>query len=140
MALITRNVAKGVAPRVHEPRAKAKPHTKKNNTKSKPKPKASRKRAATSDQESEEEEGDLSDSSIVKPKKKKSKQQHMEESSSEEEVETVDQDIGPSAKETEEVEDGTGERGLDNEQEVSTHQSGLAYCGETYHNLGRWFE
>ena len=85
MPLITCNLAKGIAPRLHEPKPKAKSHTKMDGSKAKPTPKNC-KRVATSDEESEEEAGSdsqLSDDEAMKPKKKESKRQHVQESDSE---------------------------------------------------------
>jgi len=75
MPITTRTIAKGVAPRLHQPKP-----TKKHSKKTVPKPKKSHKRVAS---DSDEEESDSTDSE-PRVKKKHTKQQRQ---SSEDEVE-----------------------------------------------------
>jgi hypothetical protein len=127
MPLITCNLAKGIAPRLHEPKPKAKSHTKMDGSKAQPTPKNC-KRVATSDEESEEEAGSdsqLSDDEAMKPKKKESKRQHVQESDSEVEVEIIDQNNEPSEKEIKEVDTGVKEQGPTNEHDISTNLNNL---------------
>ncbi|KAF8257167.1 hypothetical protein EI94DRAFT_1774604 [Lactarius quietus] len=124
--LITRNLAKGVAPRLHEPKAKAKAHATKDIRQIKLK--RSRKRTTSSDKESDiDGESHLSDSSAIKIKKNLSKRRCMEESDSEEE-EIVDEDVKSPEKEIEEVDGGCSEQdrtGKQGDDGLNGHQHGV---------------
>ncbi|KAH9953323.1 hypothetical protein BGW80DRAFT_1439430 [Lactifluus volemus] len=132
MVLITRNVAKGVPPRLHYPKPKAKPCTQKDNPKTKSKAKGSRKRVVVSDKErddTEEEDSDevssSSDESVEKAKKKKRKRRRVASDSDSEEVETIDQDVEPAEKQVEEVDDGASQQGDEQEGDgLNDHQRG----------------
>ncbi|KAF8270107.1 hypothetical protein EI94DRAFT_1771054 [Lactarius quietus] len=126
MPLITRNLAKGVAPRLHEPKTKAKACATKDIRQIKLK--RSHKRTTSSDEESDVDgESHLSDSSAIKIKKNVSKRRRMEESDSEEE-EIVDEDVESPEKEIEEVDGGCGEQdrtGKQGDDGLNGHQHGV---------------
>jgi len=104
MPITTRTVAKGIPPRLHEPKPTAKAGTSK--------PKKSGKRVASeSESESESEEEPVK-------KKTKGKKRQRVDSGPEVEVELVDGDAEPAEKEVEEVDAG-GDGGQDDQEEVS---------------------
>ena len=97
-------VAKGIPPRLHEPKSTAKARTSK--------PKKSGKRVASES----ESESDLSKEELVK--KTKGKKRQRIDSGPEVEVELVDRDAEPAEKEVEEVDAGS-DSGQDDQEEVS---------------------
>ena len=108
MPTTTRTIAKGVPPRVHEPKVKAKPRAKQANT-----TQPSRKRVA-----SELEFDELEETTRPRLKKKQNTTcQQIEESESE--VELVD-DAKPPEEEIENVDEMHGSEEVPTEQEVST--------------------
>ncbi|KAF8804814.1 hypothetical protein BYT27DRAFT_7225171 [Phlegmacium glaucopus] len=127
-----RPVKTRVALRLHEPKPKAKPCIKMDNTlntKPKPKPKQNHKRGASDDEESKDEdkESSVSDDSKAKEKKKKSMKWQRLDTESEVEVEIIEHDIEPPEREAEEVDDGTGKQEPENEGEddgLNDHQQG----------------
>lgn len=108
MPLTTRTVAKGIPPRLHQPKSKGKAANARTS-----KPKKSGKRAASeSELESESE-----DSEPVKKKTNRKKRQRVD-IASEAEVELVHENAEPAEKEVEEADAG-GDGGQDNQEEVS---------------------
>jgi hypothetical protein len=107
MPITTRTIAKGAPPRVHKPKAKAKPRTKQANT-----TQPSRKRLA-----SESESNEFEDMSKLRARKKQNTTgQQIEDSESE--VELVD-NAEPSDEEVESVDETHGSKEVPTEQEVS---------------------
>ena len=102
--MTTRTIAKGIPPRQHKPKGKAKPHTNNGSTKNitKPKKKQSNKRMASDYESDDEEESTSADDSDSTTQGKK-KRQHVEDPESENEI--VDEDGEPPAKEVEEIDD-----------------------------------
>ena len=132
MTITTQTIAKGIPPRLHNPKPKGKPHAKKGNTKT-TSTQGSRKRATRdSDDRSGPEENEVSSSddseSARRAKKKAGKQRRVEVSDSE--VEVVEDDERP-VKDIEEVDEGVGD-----EQEVSPYH--LLHASLTHHTLERW--
>jgi len=120
MPSTTRTIAKGIPPRLHDPKPKGKPHTKKSNTKT-VRTQGSRKRATRdSDDESGPDEGEDSSSdeseSARRAKKKAGKRRRVDISDSE--MEIVDDNERP-GKVVEEVDDGVNDEQPPDEQEVS---------------------
>jgi len=96
MPITTRTIAKGVPPRVHEPKGKAKPRVNQANTTT---TKPSRKRVPS---ESEGEE--LEDDTEPRAKKKRNTTRHpIDESESD--VELVEENTGPPEEEVENVDE-----------------------------------
>jgi len=120
ITITTQTIAKGILPRLHDPKPKGKPHTKKRNTKM---TQGSRKRATRdSDDESgqEDDETPTSDDSesVRRAKKQAGKRQRIELSDSE--VEVVEDTDRP-GKDIEEVDDGVGDEQPPDEQEVGPY-------------------
>lgn len=139
MPITTRTLAKGVPPRLHEPKPKGKPRTQ-NTTASKANAKepGSRKRS-TRDDDSDNEDDDVSasDDSASRAKKKKNGKRRRTEPEVESEVEIVDEDVEPPEKDVEDVEGvehGVGGQEPPNEQDVST--SHISWTLGTHHTLG----
>ena len=109
MTITTRTIAKGIPPRVHAPKGKAKPLAKKTNT---TKTTKSHKRAASDSENDEESTSNDSEP----PPKKNTKRRRIEDLESE--VEVVE-DVEPPEEDVEDVDDGIGEE-RPNEHEVST--------------------
>ena len=130
MPLQTRNIAKGIAPRVHLPKpTKPKPSAGKKNgaTKAAPTKKDRKRHASTSGDESEEQSEDL------EPKVRK-KRARREATTSEEEVEEVDVDPVPEPP-IEHVDDMDDEPSdQPDEDEVSTND----YISQRINQLTRW--
>ena len=105
-------IAKGIPPRQHKPKGKAKPHTKNGSTKNitKPKKKRSNKRMA-SENESDDEEESTSADDLDSTTWGKKKRRRVEDPESENEI--VDEDGEPPAKEVKEIDD-------DNDKDVSS--------------------
>ena len=138
MPITTRTVAKGVPPRLYEPKPKGKPRTQNNTTaKANAKEPASHKRS-TWDDDLDNKDDDVStsdDSASQAMKKKNGKWRRTEpEVELELEVEVVDEDVEPPEKDVEDVEDSVGGQELPNEQDVST--SHISWTLETHHTLG----
>jgi hypothetical protein len=134
MTITTRTIAKGIPPRLHDPKPKGKPHTKKSNTKTVT-TQGSRKRATRdSDNESGPDEDSSSDDSesARTAKKKAGKRRRVELSDSE--VEIVDDSKRP-GKDVEEVDDGVDDEQPPNEQEVSPYH--LPQASWTHHTRER---
>jgi len=132
MTITTRTLTKGIPPRLHDPKPKGKPHTKKSNTKT---TQVSHKRATRdSDNESGPDKDDvfLSDDSesVCRAKKKAGKWRHVEDSDSE--VEVVEDNKWP-GKDIEEVDDDVGDEQPPDEQEVSPYH--LPQASLTHHTL-----
>src|SRR6266545_3658530 len=106
MPITTRTIAKGVPPRVHKPKGKAKQQTKQAHT--------SRKRVAS---ESEGEE--LEDETEPRAKKKRNTT-HRQIEESESEVELIEENAQPPEEEVESVDETRGSEEVPDEQEVST--------------------
>ena len=135
MTITTRTIAKGIPPRLHNPKLKGKPRTKKSNAKT---TQGSRKRATRdSDDESGQEEDEVPSSdgseSARRAKKKAGKRRRVESSDSE--VEMVEDNERP-GKDIEEVDDGVGDEQPPDEQEVSPYH--LLYALLTHYTLERW--
>jgi len=124
MPITTRTIAKGVPPRVHEPKgkAKAKPQAKQANT-----TKPSRKRVAS---ESKSEEAE--DEAEPRAKKKRNTTHHRSEES-QSEVEFVEDGANPPEEEVESVDETHGSE--ETEQEVS---KGYLFERDAHRYLGRW--
>ena len=108
MPMTTRTIAKGIPPRQHKPKGKAKPHTKNGSTKNitKPKKKQSNKHMASDYESDDKEESTSADDSDSTTQGKK-KWRHIEDPESENEI--VDKDGEPPAKEVEEIDDDDDE-------------------------------
>ena len=135
MTITTRTIAKGIPPRLHDPKPKGKPHAKKGNTKT---TQDSRKRTTRdSDDGSGPEENEVSssdNSELARRAKKKAGKRRRIEVSDSEEVEVVEDDERP-GKDIEEVDDGVGDEQPPDEQEVSPYHLPQAL---THHTLERW--
>ena len=120
MTTTTRMLAKGIPPRLHEP--KPKPRTKKSNTKTVTTHGSHKRATRDSDDESgpDDDSSSLSDDSETarRAKKKAGKQRRVEVSDSE--VEIVDDNKRP-GKAVEEVDDGVDDEQRPDEQEVSPY-------------------
>jgi hypothetical protein len=118
MAITTRTVAKGVPPRVHEPK---KPRAKKANTATgKPSRKPGHKRRV-SQLETDEEETSSDDSEPKRKNKQNSKRRQTEESEAEEEL--VEEDVDGLDKGVENVDDPGGESVPDADEVSKDHLS-----------------
>ena len=120
MTIITRTIAKGIPPRLHDPKPKGKPRAKKSNAKT---IQGSRKRGtreSDSDSDREVDKTPTSDDSesARRVKKRDGKRRRVELSDSE--VENVE-DAEPPSEDVEEVDDGVGDEQLPDEQEVSPY-------------------
>jgi hypothetical protein len=120
MPITTRTIAKGVPPRVHEPKGKAKPRVKKANTST---AKPSLKRVAS---ESEDEELENGSEPRLK-KKQNTTHQPIEESESDIEVE---ENTGPPEEEVEDLDETHASSDV---QEVS---AGHQFKTDTHQYLG----
>lgn len=116
MTIVTRNVAKGIPPRLHA-KAKSIKSTQKHS-------KNLKRDASDSDSESEHSE------TITKRKKKSKKRARIDTSGSEGETEVVDVDVEPPAKVIDEEEAGETD-----EDEVSKDMGIL--CTGTHQSVGR---
>ena len=108
MPITTRTIAKGVPPRVHEPKSKAKKQ-------------AARKQAHTTKQShkrvvSESEGKELE--AETEPRAKKKQRQQIEEPESE--IELVEENAQPAEEEVENVDETCASEEVPDEQEVST--------------------
>lgn len=138
MTITTRTIAKGIPPRLHDPKPVGKPRARKSNSKSTT-TQGSRKRATRdSDNESGPENDELPSASDCesgrRPKKKADKRQRVELSDSDE-VEVADDNEWP-GKDVEEVDDSVDDEQPPDEQDVSPYH--LLQASLTYHTLERW--
>lgn len=139
MPITTRTIAKGVPPRLHEPKPKGKPYTQNNTTAKNAKEPGSRKRSTRDDNSDNNSEDDVvytsDDSASWAKKKKNGKRRRTEpEVELESEVEVVDEDVEPPEKDVEDVEGSVGGHEPPDEQDVST--SHISWTLETHHTLG----
>jgi hypothetical protein len=115
MPNITRTLAKGIPPRLRQPKPAAKKQNKKKDAADISRAKQSKKRVANCDSDEEDES---SESDTVKKKPTKKRRTHHEEPEAENEVEMVD-NVEPPEPEAEEVDNGGHENLLPDEQQVS---------------------
>jgi len=121
MPITTRTIAKGVPPRLHEPKPKGKPRTTNNTTaQAKAKELGSHKRSTRDHDSKDHDEASISDDLVSRAKKKKAGKRHCTEPESESEVEVVNEDLEPPEKDVKDIEDSVGGQEPANEQDVST--------------------
>jgi hypothetical protein len=132
MTITTQTIAKGIPPKLHDPKPKGKQHTKKSNIKT---TQGSRKRATRNSDDESVPEDKVSSSDNSKSAcraKKAGKWQHVQQSDSEE-AEMVEDDDGKWAGKNIEEVDGVGNEQPSDEQEVSLYH--LLQALLTHHTI-----
>jgi len=116
MPITTRTIAKGVPPRLREPKPKGKPCTTNNTT-----VKAKAKELGSCKRSSRDDDVSISTDTASRAKQKKDGKRCRTEPEleSEQEVEIVDKDVEPPEKDVEDVEDSVGGQEPPNEQDIS---------------------